>query len=449
MSVRILALALGTFVISSGVYLTAGLLPDVAARGHVSVATAGQLVTVHALTCAIAAPLLSALLARVRRRPLLFAGMGLFVAGSVATAVTSDFGGLVLARVVSAIGASLFTPMATVIAADLAPEHKRAQAAAVVTGGMTLATVIGVPAGLTLRASLGFGGVFWLVAALGVAVSTALFAVPRTRTIAALPDEPAAGRSRGAASVLAVRAVRIVLAASLLGALADFAAYTYAVPMFGHFGASPLHLILLTYGIAGAIGNALGGKITDRYGSAAGIVSALGALALGLVSLPLAQGSLVATLVAVALWGVGGWGIMPAAQHRVLAWAPWAAGVAISLNASAVYLGMATGSAVGGAVLGTLGPITLGPIGAVIAVAGLVVFAGTRLRGLRELRLAASPSRLAGVPVIRFPLGARVVTAAWLPRPRETRVRIPDPRPVPSLSYFCSPLLLTGAAERR
>lgn len=454
MSVRILALALGTFVISSGVYLTAGLLPDVAARGHVSVATAGQLVTVHALTCAIAAPLLSALLSRVRRRPLLFAGMGLFVAGSVATAVTSDFGGLVLARVVSAIGASLFTPMATVIAADLAPEHKRAQAAAVVTGGMTLATVIGVPAGLTLRASLGFGGVFWLVAALGAAVSTALFAVPRTRTIAALPDEPAQARSRGAASVLGVRAVRIVLAASLLGALADFAAYTYAVPMFGHFGGASLHLVLLTYGIAGAVGNALGGKITDRFGSAAGIVSALGALALGLVSLPLAQGSLVATLIAVALWGVGGWGIMPAAQHRVLAWAPWAAGVAISLNASAVYLGMATGSAVGGAVLGTqsligVGPITLGPIGAVIAVAGLVVFAGTRLRGLRELRLAAGPNRLAGVPVIRFPLGARVVTATWLPRPRETRVRIPDPRPVPSLSYFCSPLLLTGAAERR
>lgn len=449
MSVRILALALGTFVISSGVYLTAGLLPDVAARGHVSVATAGQLVTVHALTCAIAAPLLSALLARVPRRQLLFAGMGLFVAGSVATAVTSDFGGLVLARVVSAVGASLFTPMATVIAADLAPEHRRAQAAAVVTGGMTLATVIGVPAGLTLRGSLGFGGVFWLVAALGVAVSAALFAVPRTRTIAALPEGSAAARSRGAASVLGVRAVRIVLAASLLGALADFAAYTYAVPMFGHFGGASLHLVLLAYGIAGAVGNALGGKITDRFGSAAGIVSALGALALGLVSLPLAQGSLVATLVAVALWGVGGWGIMPAAQHRVLAWAPWAAGVAISLNASAVYLGMATGSAVGGAVLDALGPISLGPIGATIAVAGLVVFAGTRLRGLRELRLAASPSRVAGVPVIRFPLGARVVAAAWLPRPRETRVRVPDPRPVPGLSYFCSPLLLTGAAERR
>ena len=449
MSVRILALALGTFVISSGVYLTAGLLPDVAARGHVSVAAAGQLVTVHALTCAIAAPLLSALLARVDRRRLLFAGMGLFVAGSVATAMTSDFGGLVLARIVSAVGASLFTPMATVIAADLVPEHKRARAAAVVTGGMTLATVIGVPAGLTLRGSLGFGGVFWLVAALGCAVSAAIFAVPRT--VAPIPEAPVDGaRPRaGAASVLGVRAVRIVLAASLLGALADFAAYTYAVPMFDHFGGSSLHVILLVYGIAGAVGNVLGGRITDRYGSAAGITAALGALGLGLVVLPLVQGSVAATLVAVALWGAGGWGIMPAAQHRVLAWAPWAAGVAISLNASAVYLGMAAGGAVGGAVLGTLGPITLGPIGAAIAVAGLVVFAGTRLRGLRELRLAAGPNRLTGVPVIRFPLGARVVAAAWLPRPREIRVRIPEPRPVPSLSYFCSPLLLTGAAERR
>lgn len=451
MSVRILALALGTFVISSGVYLTAGLLPDVAERGGVSVAAAGQLVTVHALTCAIAAPLLSALLARVDRRRLLFAGMGLFVAGSVITAVTSDFGGLVLARVVSAVGASLFTPMATVIAADLVPEHKRARAAAVVTGGMTLATVIGVPAGLTLRGSLGFGGIFWLVAGLGCAVSLAIFAVPRTQVVAPIPDTAAegGGRSRGAAAVLGVRAVRIVLAASLLGALADFAAYTYAVPMFDHFGGAQLHLVLLVYGIAGAVGNVLGGRITDRYGSAAGITASLGALGLGLVVLPLVQGSVVATLVAVALWGAGGWGIMPAAQHRVLAWAPWAAGVAISLNASAVYLGMAAGGAVGGAVLGTLGAITLGPIGAAIAVAGLVVFAGAKLRGLRELRLAAGPNRLAGVPVIRFPLGARVVTAAWLPRPREIRIRIPEPRPVPGLSYFCSPLLLTGAAEAR
>jgi DHA1 family purine base/nucleoside efflux pump-like MFS transporter len=455
--VRILALALGTFVISSGVYLIAGLLPDVAARGGVSVAAAGQLITVHALTCAIAAPLLSALFGGADRRRLLWTGMALFVAGSVATAVVPSFAGLVLARVVSAVGASLFTPMATVIAADLAPAHRRARAAAVVTGGMTLATVIGVPAGLMLRASLGFGGVFWLVAALGCAVALAVFAVPRTAAPAWEDTEAASGagasggRARGTASVLGVRAVRIVLAASLLGALADFAAYTYSVPMFGHFGGGSLHAILLAYGIAGAVGNVLGGRITDRFGSAAGIASALGALALGLVALPLAQGSVAGTLVAVVLWGAGGWGIMPAAQHRVLAWAPWAAGVAISLNASAVYLGMAAGGVVGGAVLGTLGAITLGPIGAVIAVAGLVVFGGTRLRGLRELRLASGKSvaRFAALPVVRFPLGSRVVAATWLPRTREPRPRAARVRQAPALSYFCSPLLLTGAAEHR
>ena len=481
MSVRILALALGTFVISSGVYLIAGLLPDVAARGDVSVAAAGQLITVHALTCAIAAPLLSALLARADRRRLLWAGMALFVAGSVATAVIPSFAGMVVARVISALGASIFTPMATVIAADLVPAHRRARAAAVVTGGMTLATVIGVPAGLTLRDGLGFTGVFWLIAALGCAVALTLFAVPSSSVATATAEAGAnadgaaadtvgvaapgadtggrtagglAGRvwrSSGAAAVLRVRAVRIVLAASLLGALADFAAYTYAVPMFKPFGGERLHLILLVYGIAGAVGNVLGGRITDRHGSAAGIVAALGALALGLVALPLAQGSVGATLVAVALWGAGGWGIMPAAQHRVLAWAPWAAGVAISLNASAVYLGMAAGGAVGGAVVGGAGAIMLGPIGAAIAVAGLIVFVGTRLRGLRELHLAAgtSASRFRAVPVIRFPLGSRVVTATWLPRARAARPRVPSPRTAPALSYFCSPILLTGAAEYR
>lgn len=448
MSPRILVLALGTFVISSGVYLIAGLLPDVAARGHVSVAVAGQLITVHALTCAIGAPLLSALFGHVDRRKLLWVAMALFVVGNAATALLPDFSAMVLSRIVAAIGASLFVPVATVIAADLAPPDRRARAAALVTGGMTLATVIGVPAGLLLRDVLGFTGVFWLVAALGCAVAGAVFVVPHA------PSVPRRSASRAGPSVLGMRAVRVVLVVSLLGSLADFAAYTYSVPMFTGFGVESLQVILLTYGIAGAVGNYLGGRVTDRYGSAVGISGSLGLLALGLVALPLAQGSTVGTLVAAVLWGAGGWGIMPAAQHRVLGLAPWAASVVISLNASAVYLGMAFGGVAGGAVLGGLGVTALGPVSALIAVAGLVAFGAPRLRGLRipAVRMPAarvSAARLRALPVVRFPLGSRAISATWLPRTRAARrAPLAARRSTPDLAYLCTPQLLTGAVER-
>ncbi|GAA4611565.1 MFS transporter [Saccharopolyspora hordei] len=370
MHVRLLVLAVGTFVINTGSYLVAGVLPAIAAHVGVPVTTAGQLVTVHALTYAISAPILSTVVGRWERRRLLWLSLGLFVVGSTATAVAPDFGTLTAARVLGALGASLFTPTAVVIATDLVPLDRRGRAVSLVLAGLTLATVIGVPLGVLLESSVGHQGLFWVVAGLGVLASTALLALPPV-------PAPAALRLRERVRVLRDRAVVWVLAVSMLASLADFAAYTYASPMLSALtgaGAGTLGVLLFVYGVAGAMGNAVVGRITDRFGSGVGIAGSLLLLAAGLAFLPLAGGSLVATAALLVLWGLGGWGIMPAVQHRLISLAPAGAAVVIAFNSSALYLGMGLGGITGGAVVAQWGWWALGPASAVVSVLALGLF---------------------------------------------------------------------------
>lgn len=369
MQFRLLVLAVGTFVINTGSYLVAGVLPAIAEHVGVPVTTAGQLVTVHALTYAISAPVLSTVVGQWERRRLLWLSLALFVVGNIATALAPDFGTLTAARVLGALGASLFTPTAVVIAADLVPLDRRGRAVSMVLGGLTLATVIGVPLGVLLEESVGYQGLFWMIAGLGVLASTALLALPPV-------PAPPAMRLGERVSVLRNRAVVWVLVVSMLASLADFAAYTYASPMLSALtgaGAGTLGVLLFVYGVAGAMGNAVVGRITDRFGSGVGIVGSLLLLTAGLAFLPLAGGSLVATGALLVLWGLGGWGIMPAVQHRLISATQSGAAVVIAFNSSALYLGMGFGGITGGAVAAQWGWWALGPASAVVAVLALAL----------------------------------------------------------------------------
>ncbi|WP_242686999.1 MULTISPECIES: MFS transporter [unclassified Actinopolyspora] len=374
MSFRLLVLAVGTFVVNTGSYLVAGVLPAIAGHIGVSVTVAGQLVTVHALTYAVSAPVLSTMVSRWERRRLLWFSLGLFVASNVATALAPDFATLTAARVLGAIGASLFTPTAVVIASDLVPLDRRGRAVSVVLSGLTLATVIGVPSGVLLNDVFGYQGLFWLVAALGVIASLAL------RVLPAVPAPPPI-RLGERVGVLRNRPVVLVLAVSALASLADFAGYTYAAPMLEALtgvSAGTLGVLLFVYGAAGATGNVVVGRVTDRFGSSVGIVGSLLVLTAGLALLPLAGPSLAASAVLLALWGFGGWGIMPAVQHRLIALKPAMASVVIAFNSSAMYLGMGLGGVTGGAVVARWGWGALGPASAVVALLALLLLRWVR-----------------------------------------------------------------------
>ncbi|SJZ40417.1 MFS transporter, DHA1 family, putative efflux transporter [Marinactinospora thermotolerans DSM 45154] len=382
MSVRIVPLALGNFAVNTGAYLVSGLLPDIAEATGTTVPSAGLLVTVYALAYAIGAPLWAGLLGPLDRRRVLWAALGVCAVGNLLTALAPGLLWLAGARVVVAIGASVFTPTALVLAADLARPERRGALVALVVTGSALAPVLGVPAGVLLSQHLGAQAVFAVVAVLVLAAAAGIGALPQT------PRPPRTSLRSGLAP-LGEGALTKVLGVSALAALADSTAYTFVVPLLSGFGGATgqaVGLFLVCYGLAGAAGTSIAGWASDRFGPAVAMGASLTALALGLLALPLTDGAPLPVLLCVVLWGLGAWGVAPAAQARLLQVTPVAVGAASALNVSAIWLGMGLGGTLGGETVEELGTSGLGPVGGAVALGALA------------LALLAARPRRAGLP---------------------------------------------------
>jgi DHA1 family inner membrane transport protein len=136
-------------------FVIAGLLPAIGSDLDITTAAAGQLITVFAIAYALALPILGALTGNVDRRRILLAGLAVFIAGNVATALATDFGFALAARVLTALGGALITPQASAVAAAIAPPERRGRYLAVIMGGLTAATALGVPLGTLIGAVVG------------------------------------------------------------------------------------------------------------------------------------------------------------------------------------------------------------------------------------------------------------------------------------------------------
>ena len=374
MQFRLIILALGMFVIGTDGFVIAGLLPDIARATDVTTSSAGQLITIFALVYAIASPILASALGGVERKQLLLGSLAVFVLGNVLVAVSTLYPVLLAGRVIAALGASTFTPAALVITAALATPERRGRSIALVTSGLTIATIVGVPIGSFIGAVSGFQNVFWFIVAVGVVVL--VLVAWRFPPVAA----PVAVDLRQRLRTLRLPGVPATIIATFVVFLSAFTVYNYIAEFFAiraGIEGSPLSWVLLAFGVGGAIGNILGGVLSDRIGARTTMLLSVMALTAAFVMLWLG-GHIAWLAVATTLfWGIAGWLLAPAQQHRLVVAGHEAASVLISLNSSAMYLGIAASGAVGGALINLVGVEQLPAAGALGALAAvlLVVFA--------------------------------------------------------------------------
>jgi predicted MFS family arabinose efflux permease len=356
-----LVLALGGFAVGTDALIVAGLLPSIAADLHTTISSTGLLVTAFAVGYAVGSPVLMTVLAGADRRALLTWSMLVFAAMNLVAAVTGSLAVLIVARVAAALTAGAYMPAAAAAAAMVVPPGMRGRALAVVLGGASLATATGVPIGLLVAGWGSWRTGFVFVAGLGLvaAIGVRLF----------LPIVPAVPRVtlRERLSVLADRQVLFILGITVIAMTGGFSIYTYLAPIFTPLGASAVPLLVLVFGAGSLLGTWLSGYAVDRVGPAPVAITALGVLAVNFLTLPMVTRTLTGALLFMLVWGAAGWGFLPAQQHRLIALAPRAPAIAISLNASAMYLGIALGALVGAQVIGTAGPGVLWVVAAVCA----------------------------------------------------------------------------------
>ncbi|MEU7855927.1 MFS transporter [Nonomuraea sp. NPDC049141] len=360
-------LAFGTFAVGTDAFVIAGILPEIARSLDVSVAAAGQLVTVFSIAYAVLAPVLATLTAGWSRRVVLPAGLALFAVGNVITALAPAYGLVLAARVVAAGGASLYAATASATAAALAGDERRGRAIAIVMLGLTSSLALGAPLGTAVGAALGWRATMWLVTALALVVVPVI--------VGRLPDvgHGPAGGWRQRLAPLADRRVLGVLATTVVAFTGIYVPYTYlsAVyePATGGQGGR-LAVLLLVFGVAGTVGNLAAGHFTDRRGPRRVVIAGTLLLAFVFLSVPALRGSYATALPAVAACGVFSFTVTTPQQHLIMSYAP--AGtqpMVASLNQSAVYLAVSLSGAAGGIALDAAGAAALPPLAAVLAVA--------------------------------------------------------------------------------
>jgi DHA1 family inner membrane transport protein len=370
MPIALLALTAGAFGIGTTEFVIMGLLLQVAADLHVSIATAGLLISGYALGVAVGAPLLTIGTRTMPRKTVLLVLMAIFTLGNTACALAPDYATLMAARIVTSLAHGTFFGVGSVVATGLVAPERRASAIAVMFTGLTAATVLGVPAGAWLGLHFGWRSAFWAVAAIGVTALAVLAAfVPRDRA------GEAPGPLATELAVLARPQVWLGLGMTVFGFAGVLAVFTFVQPLLTRvtgLSAAAVSPAMLLFGAGLAAGNLLGGRLADRAPMPA-VLGTLLALALVLGSMDLwihLSGPAMAFLVVL---GIAAFATVAPLQVRVLDQAAGAGqNLASSLNIAAFNLGNALGAWVGGLVIDH-GPglRALGAAGAVLTLAGL------------------------------------------------------------------------------
>ncbi|CAB3798018.1 Inner membrane transport protein YdhP [Paraburkholderia caffeinitolerans] len=366
----LLALAMGAFSIGTTEFSPMGLLPVIAEGVHVSIPTAGMLITTYAIGVMVGAPLMTLAFSRWSRRKALIALMSLFVIGNLLSAVSSNYTTLLLARLVTSLNHGAFFGLGSLVAASVVPRHKQASAVATMFMGLTIANIGGVPAATWLGQTIGWRMSFAATAALGVLTMLILrMALPKG-------EAGKVPRVRGELKVLTRPVVLMAMATTVLGAGAMFTLYTYIAPTLEHLsGASPsfVTVMLVLVGVGFSIGNVAGGRLADRSlnGSLIVFLSLLVAI---MLAFPLLARNHIGTAIAVVVWGIATFAVVPPLQMRVMRAASEAPGLASSVNVGAFNLGNALGAAAGGAAISAGFSYAAVPIvGAMIAASGLAL----------------------------------------------------------------------------
>ncbi|MDX3227281.1 Cmx/CmrA family chloramphenicol efflux MFS transporter [Streptomyces sp. ME19-01-6] len=350
MPVAVHILGLSVFALGTSEFMLSGLLQPIARDMDVSIPTAGLLISAFAIGMVVGAPLLAAATLRLPRRTTLIALLATFGLGQVAGAVAPSYGVLFASRVVSALACAGFWAVGAAVAVSLVPVNARARAMAVMLGGLSVANVVGVPAGAFLGQHAGWRAAFWAVAALSaLGLVGVIGLVPRTEAPTG-QDQP---RLRAELSIYRDRQVWLALVTTALSGGAVFCLFSYLAPLLTDVAGMEegwVPSVLALFGVGAIVGTAIGGRIADAhlFGTLYGGITASTVV---LTALALTAHHAVAAVVLALLLGVTAFFTGPALNARMFNVANAAPTLAGATTTSAFNIGNTLGPWLGGLVI--------------------------------------------------------------------------------------------------
>jgi DHA1 family inner membrane transport protein len=378
MPLQVWILTLSAFAIGTAEFVIAGVLPQVAGSLGITEGQAGNLITACALAIVVGGPILTLWLARFEKCKVLIGLMVLFIAGNLIGALTANYALLLISRVVAGLTQGPFYGIGAVVATRLVSDKLAGQAVGQMFAGLTLANVLGVPAGTWIGNALGWNMTFLVISALGLIATLAIAAFVPTQG----RDNAALVISGGQLAAFRDRNLLASLAITALGWVGFMTFYGYIAPVarIAGFGAADLTWVLVIVGVGLVIGNIFGGRTADAnlrlsliLWPAAMIASLIVAGLVGPFKWPF--------LAAAFVFGIASFANVPPMQMRVMKYGKAAPELAATANISAFNIANALGGLIGGAIVDSSFGASVIPFAAAIVPAVALLFILSQERG--------------------------------------------------------------------
>lgn len=348
----ILALAMSAFAIGMTEFISVGLLPLIKDSFNTTISLAGLTVSLYAVGVTIGAPLLTPLTNKIKRKHLLIGIMLIFIIANTLAAFSTTFSMLLAMRVLSALMHGVFMSIATAIASDLVSPDKRSSAIAMMFTGLTVATITGVPLGTWIGQQFGWEALFITIAIIGfLSLVINIISVPNDL------NEYEQASMLEQLTVFKNKSLMMVYLITALGYGGTFVVYTYLTTLLTdtlHYSDDAVVILLVIYGVMVAIGNTLGGKLTNNRPMQVLIgIFLIQAIVLLIVGVTVSHQIL--GTIAILIMGLFAFMNVPGLQLIVVLFAERknkaTTNFASSLNIASFNIGITLGSVIGGYVL--------------------------------------------------------------------------------------------------
>lgn len=370
----LLALAISAFAIGTTEFISVGLLPLIAEDLEISVTTAGLTVSLYALGVTFGAPILTSLTTSMSRKLLLLLIMFIFIIGNSIASFATNISVLLIARVLSAFSHGVFMSIGSTIAANLVSEERRASAISIMFSGLTVATITGVPIGTFIGQQFGWRIAFFIIVVIGV-----IALIANSLLIPSSLPKGTRTTFHDQFKLLTNGRLLLLFIITALGYGGTFVVFTYLSPILQiitGFQEGTVALILLGYGIAIAIGNMIGGKLSNRNPIKALFYMFI-VQAVILFSLLFTAPYKSLGLITIFLMGLLAFMNVPGLQVYVVILAerfvPTGVDVASAINIASFNAGIAIGAYLGGIITDTIGLIHTSWMGALMVIIAAIL----------------------------------------------------------------------------
>nr|WP_269217897.1 MFS transporter [Actinomadura viridis] len=339
------AITASLFVFLTTELMPVGLLTPLSASLHVSVGLAGLMVTLYGISAGLGVPFIAAWTRRVDRRLLLSVLLVILTLGNLITALSPNYPLVLATRLAMGFANGVFWAIGVSMAMRLVPQRHAARAAAVVMSGISIAAVAGIPLGTYLESSTDWRTTFLIWSGLSALVCCAVAV-----TIPSLPSDNAVPVREVFGLPLKNVRLRMVLITVILFVLGHFGAYTFVRPFLEHHASATsgfVTVVLMIYGLGGAIGNFIAGYTVNKSLRGSFIVGCAGLVTSLLWLLAVGDGP-TGAIIALVLWGLSFGAVQLCQVNMTQAAAPETFEAAMSLNTMAYNTSIAIGALVGG-----------------------------------------------------------------------------------------------------